>query len=368
MLERNLAKRPDNCADIVRTIDNIMTMMPRSSLKNLMTAMFAAELEENADLRPAAMLIGDRGAPRGLVEGTMADTSEEEEAATAVLSPGVRMMMMAELARRDLEGNSPEQEAATVRVSGDELAVLRASLPHRSTPAGPSTMALLTIPDVGRPSLPPAPMIDDQRTAVLIPNLVTQPAIVRTTPPAAVDVSVVVDTPHVVSGVAIAATIIGMVALLLGLLLSSVARTPTPRPLVTAKTAAGPAIGTLVTDFTGAVQLNEADPRLADGTRVTVEELKQRLVATGLSVRRTLPVNLKGWVALALPPVLLGMGQATLGLGAPLLVRRFRGRSLLQASLVLVGIGLMVKWLWLGGLSWPGWAALQTPQTIFWGG
>jgi hypothetical protein len=154
----------------------------------------------------------------------------------------------------------------------------------------------------------------------------------------------------------------------LGVLLASATRPIAPRPLVTAKTPAGPAIGTLVTDFVGAVQLNEADPRLADGTRITAAELQQRLESTGLSVRRSLPMTTKGWVALALPPLLIGLGLATSGLGAPMLRSRFRGRGVVQITLMLMGVVLVGYWLWFGGLSWPGWAAVRVPQTILWGG
>jgi tRNA A-37 threonylcarbamoyl transferase component Bud32 len=405
MLERGLARRPKSCAEVVRAIDGVLATMPKTSLKFYISRVFAGELDTmRAEAEQAARLIDDVGAPSGLVEGTAAlAASDEEEAATAVLSPQVRARMLEEIRniRRSSAdsqvGNTEEQEAATIRVTGDQLKELRANLPKRPEPVAFSHMEdrrAVTVPipaamaDVQAPTAPDGQLTKPLMTKPLMtqgafeldPGL-TIPAPTRASTPlpplspsgpfAPPTQSSTMPAPTAAksapSTFAVAATFFGLATLVMGPLLYAVAPAVPPRALVSAMVDGKVVVGTSVADFpSGAALLNESTPQFAGGTTTDAATLQERVASSGLSVRRTLPNHPRGWALLAAPLVLVAVGLMCCSMGLPGLRSSSKNRSVLRGLAALISVVIIGALVIYGGLGWPGAKALKTPTTMVW--
>jgi hypothetical protein len=97
---------------------------------------------------------------------------------------------------------------------------------------------------------------------------------------------------------------------------------------------------------------------------VPADELKHKLLSSGVGVRASLPQSAGGTLAILLPLLMIGMGLLALALAAPALtVAATRTRLMAQAVLVLACAGALAAMLERGALSWPGMHAWRsTPR------
>ena len=425
MLTRFAADRFASCADVVRAVDAVADFhADRVDVGGWLAGRFPDEAVAGAaDAARCARRRGNQVVALGLQDGSAgSDPADYDDAATVVLPASIRAQLLSSAAQQLVR--EPD-DPATVRVTAEMVAQLRvkagatsavdaavasngeddvatrvltadvvrsvraqsqlrADADQRST-ASPVPVTPPPPPPPPPPSLSPSPSSAVRRGGMLVTPVAAAdaPALPSWSPstpspstPSPPMPSPPMPSPSPLSWLVIAVGTFGALVVLMGIAFSFFVQIPSPRAFVSYLDPAG--FSVIVADVSHVPVGRASEPfDIANGKLLKAGDLykaavpsaavEQRLKASGVWARASLPATSKAKTAALLPLIIIAIGLLALALSIPgVVLPSGRRRLVLQVGLFVVASAVVLVILQVGGLSWPGLGAWSAVPRLEW--